>query len=103
MRPANGRLNGYAGNATKATGLPAAPFVDRFILINGNPSERSSKTARNTPLQAVHGHCLKCDYRLAWIVILMWFKQEIQKVKLSNSTLRKTGKYGVLFHQSHRP
>jgi hypothetical protein len=24
---------------------------------------------RNTPLQAVNGHCLKCDYRLAWIVI----------------------------------
>ena len=24
---------------------------------------------RNTPVQAVNGHCLKCDYRLAWIVI----------------------------------
>ena len=25
--------------------------------------------ARNMPVQAVNGHCLKCDYRLAWIVI----------------------------------
>jgi hypothetical protein len=24
---------------------------------------------RNTPLQAVNGHCLQCDYRLVWIVI----------------------------------
>jgi len=24
---------------------------------------------RNTPLQAVNGHCLQCGYRLAWIVI----------------------------------
>ena len=24
---------------------------------------------RNTPLQAVNGHCLKCDYRLARIVV----------------------------------
>ena len=24
---------------------------------------------RNAPVQAVNGHCLKCDYRLAWIVI----------------------------------
>src|ERR671915_565707 len=24
---------------------------------------------RNTPLQAVNGHCLRCSYRLAWIVI----------------------------------
>jgi hypothetical protein len=24
---------------------------------------------RNTPLQAVNGHCLGCGYRLAWIVI----------------------------------
>jgi hypothetical protein len=25
--------------------------------------------ARNTPVRAVNGHCLKCGYRLAWIVI----------------------------------
>ena len=24
---------------------------------------------RNVPLQAVNGHCLRCDYRMAWIVI----------------------------------
>jgi hypothetical protein len=24
---------------------------------------------RNTPLQAVNGKCLGCNYRLAWIVI----------------------------------
>jgi hypothetical protein len=24
---------------------------------------------RNVPVRAVNGHCLKCDYRLAWIVI----------------------------------
>jgi hypothetical protein len=24
---------------------------------------------RNSPLQAVNGHCLRCGYRLAWIVI----------------------------------
>jgi hypothetical protein len=24
---------------------------------------------RNMPIRAVNGHCLKCDYRLAWIVI----------------------------------
>jgi len=24
---------------------------------------------RNTPLQAINGHCLKCGSRLAWIVI----------------------------------
>jgi hypothetical protein len=24
---------------------------------------------RNTPVRAVNGHCLKCGYRLAWIVI----------------------------------
>ena len=24
---------------------------------------------RNTPLQAVNGHCLRCSYRMAWIVI----------------------------------
>jgi hypothetical protein len=24
---------------------------------------------RNMPVRAVNGHCLKCDYRLAWIVI----------------------------------
>jgi hypothetical protein len=23
----------------------------------------------NVPVRAVNGHCLKCDYRLAWIVI----------------------------------
>ena len=27
------------------------------------------EAARNTPFQAVNGHRLKCDYRLAWIVI----------------------------------
>ena len=24
---------------------------------------------RNVPLQAVNGHCLRCDYRMSWIVI----------------------------------
>ena len=24
---------------------------------------------RNMPVRAVNGHCLKCDYRLSWIVI----------------------------------
>ncbi len=24
---------------------------------------------RNTPLQAVNGRCLRCSYRMAWIVI----------------------------------
>ena len=24
---------------------------------------------RNTPLQAVNGHCLACGYRMSWIVI----------------------------------
>ena len=24
---------------------------------------------RNTPVRAINGHCLKCGYRLAWIVI----------------------------------
>ena len=24
---------------------------------------------RNVPLQAVNGHCLRCSYRMAWIVI----------------------------------
>jgi hypothetical protein len=24
---------------------------------------------RNTPLQAVSGHCVRCSYRMAWIVI----------------------------------
>jgi C4-type Zn-finger protein len=24
---------------------------------------------RNTPVRAVNGHCLKCGYRMAWIVI----------------------------------
>jgi len=24
---------------------------------------------RDTPLQAVNGHCLRCSYRLVWIVI----------------------------------
>jgi hypothetical protein len=24
---------------------------------------------RNVPVRAVNGQCLKCDYRLAWIVI----------------------------------
>lgn len=24
---------------------------------------------RNTPLEAVNGHCLRCSYRMAWIVI----------------------------------
>ena len=24
---------------------------------------------RNVPVRAVNGHCLKCNYRLAWIVI----------------------------------
>jgi hypothetical protein len=27
------------------------------------------KPGRNTPLQAVNGHCLRCPYRMAWIVI----------------------------------
>jgi hypothetical protein len=25
--------------------------------------------SRNTPLQAINGHCLECDYRLAWILV----------------------------------
>ena len=33
------------------------------------PRDRPREPGRNTPLQAVNGHSLKCDYRLAWIVI----------------------------------
>jgi hypothetical protein len=27
------------------------------------------ESGRNTPVRAVNGHCLRCGYRLAWIVI----------------------------------
>ena len=36
---------------------------------NGHVGIIVREPERNTPLQAVNGHCLRCSYRMAWIVV----------------------------------
>jgi C4-type Zn-finger protein len=36
---------------------------------NGYVGITMREPGRNVPLQAVNGHCSRCQYRLAWIVI----------------------------------
>ena len=39
------------------------------LAVNGYVGIVIREPGRNTPLQAVNGHCVRCRYRMAWIVI----------------------------------
>ena len=43
---------------------------------------------RNTPLQAINGHCLKCGYRLDWIVIRGNTPAQFTKIRFKRSANR---------------
>ena len=59
-----GRMPGPARELNGKISVPPCPKCDGYLGIV--VTERKAKT----PLQAIDGRCLKCGYRLAWVLVL---------------------------------
>ena len=63
-------VTGFLSKARNALSNLMARYLARICpRCNGYVGITIREPGRNLPVQAVNGHCAKCSYRMAWIVI----------------------------------